>query len=204
SVNVLALLAVSYVWISAASRWSYIRTAVAFVVGGICGLSLTLAFSFTVILDIIHRALDALSGTVVAVIGLLIALAVIAVASRGFITPPLSLPVHKKVHPVLAFILGLITWAAQSLTSAPFYGAIAVMAKLGTPERLGLSVVFVVIALLPVAALLGALALCSQEAGHRLIVRVESILPAASRVVSAILIVAGVVGAVFAIVKILA
>ncbi|WP_182345863.1 hypothetical protein [Tomitella gaofuii] len=203
SVNVLALLAVSYVWISSATRWAYVRTAVAFMVGGICGLALTLAFSFTVILDIIHRALDALSGTVVAVLGLLIALAVIAVAARGFVKPPLSLPVHRKVHPALAFVLGVITWGAQSLTSAPFYGAIAVMAKHDTPTRLGLSVVFVLIALLPVAALLAALALCSQDAGHRLIMRVEGILPAASRVVSALLIVAGAVGAVFAVVKIL-
>ncbi|QDQ96955.1 hypothetical protein [Tomitella fengzijianii] len=203
AVNVLALLAVSYVWISSASRWSYIRTAVAFMVGGICGLALTLAFSFTVILDIIHRALDALSGTVISIIGLLIALAVIAVAARGFIKPPLSLPVHRKVHPALAFVLGVITWGAQSLTSAPFYGAIAVMAKHDTATRLGLSVVFVIIALLPVAALMGALALCSQEAGHRLIVRVENILPTASRIVSAILVVAGVVGAVYAVMKLL-
>ncbi len=203
SVNVLALLAVSYVWISSASRWAYIRTAVAFVVGGVCGLALTLAFSFTVILDIIHRALDALSGTVVAVIGLVLALAVIAVAARGFAKPPLSLPVHRRVHPAVAFALGLLTWATQSLTSAPFYGAIAVMAKHDTPTRLALSVVFVVIALAPVAVLLGALALCSQAAGHRLIARVEGVLPVASRVVSAILIVAGVVGAVYAVLRIL-
>lgn len=203
SVNVLALLAVSYVWISSASRGAYVRTALAFVVGGIGGLALTLAFSFTVILEIIHRALDSMPPTLVASIGLVIALAVIAVAARGFAKPPLSLPVHHRVHPGVAFGLGLLTWAAQSLTSAPFYGAIAVMAKHDTPTRLALSVVFVLVAILPVAALLGALALCSNETGHRLLARMESVLPVASRVVSALLFVAGIVGAVYAVVRII-
>lgn len=202
SVNVLALLAVSYVWISSASRWSYVRTAVSFVIGGVCGLALTLGFSFTVILDIVHRAMDSLSTTVVASIGLALALAVIAVAARGFAKPPLSLPVHRRVHPLVAFGLGVVTWAAQSLTSAPFYGAIAVMANHGTGTRIGLSIAFVIVALLPVTVLLGALAIVSKNAGHRIITRMESVLPAASRLVSAILIVAGIVGAVYAIIRI--
>src|SRR5699024_9371965 len=105
------------------------------------------------------------------------------------------------VHPLVAFALGLVTWAAQSLTSAPFYGAIAVMAKHDTPARLGLSLAFVIIALLPVTVLLGALAVVNKDAGHRIITRMESVLPTASRVVSAILIAAGIAGAVYAIVR---
>ena len=202
SINVLALLAVSYVWVSTPSRWAYIRIATAFVVGGACGLALTLAFSFTVILRLVRRALDSFSPTAVAVIALLIALVVIAMSIQGFRHPPTSLPVHRKVHPVGAYALGLLTWAVQSLTSAPFYGAIAVMADHGAAMRVALSAVFVLIALVPVTSMLVALALFPHEVGQRLVTRLQRALPAASRVVSVILFVAAVVACIIAIKKI--
>lgn len=190
SANVLALLAVSLVWVSSASRRAYARTAVSFMIGGICGLALTLVFSFTVILQLVHRALGSLSPAAVAVIVVVVALLVIGMAVRGFLRPPMSLPVHHDLPPVAAGALGLITWTVQSLTSAPFYGAIAVMADETIASRLGLSTVFVVIAVAPVAALVLALLLCPTEAGHRMLAHLQAALPMTSRVVAAILIVA--------------
>ncbi len=195
SVNVLALLAVSFVWVSSASRAAYARTAVSFMIGGICGLALTLVFSFTVILQLVHRALDSLSPAAVAVIVVVGAVLVIGMSVRGFLRPPMSLPVHRDLHPVAAIALGLIIWTAQSLTSAPFYGAIAVMADETMASRLGLSTVFVVIAVAPVVALVFALLLCPTEAGHRMLAHLQAALPMTSRVVAALLIVAAVVAA---------
>ena len=164
-------------------------------IGGICGLALTLVFSFTVILQLVHRALNSLSPEAVAVLVVVIALLVIAVAVRGFVRPPMSLPVHHDLHPVAASALGLITWTAQSLTSAPFYGAIAVMANETIASRLGLSTVFVVIAVAPVTALTIALLLCPTTAGHRMLGYPQAALPMTSRIVAAILIVAAVAAA---------
>ncbi|GAA1459259.1 hypothetical protein [Williamsia maris] len=199
SINVLALLAVSYVWVSAPSRGAYVRTAGAFVVGGVCGLAITLAFSFTVILGLVHRAIDAFPPTAIAVIALVIAVVVFGMAVQGFRRPPTSLPVQRTVRPLGAFALGLLTWAIQSLTSAPFYGAIAVMADDGTVVRVVVSVVFVLIALVPVTSLLLALTLFPQETGQRLLDRMQRALPIASRVVSVILMIGAVIAAVLAI-----
>lgn len=199
SINVLALLAVSYVWVSTPSRWAYLRTATAFVVGGACGLAVTLAFSFTVILGLVHRALDSFPPTAIAVIVLVVALGVIAMAAHGFLHPPTSLPVHRTVHPVGAYALGLLTWAAQSLTSAPFYGAIAVMEDDDTAERVVLSAVFVLVALVPVTSMLVALALVPRATGTRILALVQRVLPVASRVVSVILFVAALIAAAIAI-----
>lgn len=187
SVNVLALLAIAYVWLSSGSRTAYVRTAAAFVIGGVCGLTLTLAFSFTVILRLVHRALDSFPRPLVTTIVLVIALAVMAMAVQGFRKPPMSLPVHRTVRPAAAYVIGLATWGIQSLTSAPFYAAIAVMADDDTTTRLALSTVFVLVALLPVTTLTVALALCPEETGRRLLDRVQAVLPIASRVVSVLL-----------------
>ncbi|MGA4791304.1 hypothetical protein [Nocardia sp. AB354] len=62
-------------------------------------------------------------------------------------------------------------------------------------SRLGLSTVFVVIAVAPVASLTVALLLCPTEAGHRMLAHLQAALPMTSRVVAAILIVAAVVAA---------
>ncbi|MBV7705875.1 hypothetical protein NOVA_24130 [Nocardia nova] len=61
------------------------------------------------------------------------------------------------------------------------------MADETNTSRLGLSTVFVVIAV--------ALLLCPTEAGHRMLAHLQAALPMTSRVVAAILIVAAVVAA---------
>lgn len=135
------------------------------------------------------------SPAAVAVIVVGVALLVIGMSVRGFLRPPMSLPAHHDLHPVAASALGLIIWTTQSLTSAPFYGAIAMMADETNTSRLGLSTVFVVIAVAPVAALTVALLLCPTEAGHRMLAHLQAALPMTSRAVAAILIVAAVVAA---------
>lgn len=198
SVNVLAVLAVIYVWVSSSGRAEYARTALAYVVGGIIGLTLTLLFSFTFIVAWVREALDAISGTLAGVIGLLLAAVLLWLAVQTYRSPPMSLPVHRQVHPSLAFVLGIATWGIQSLTSAPFYAAIAVMAPLDGWHRLLNAVVFVIIALGPVLTLVGALALVSHDLGQRIVARVEEALPRASKAVSIVLGAAAVVGAGFA------
>ena len=141
------------------------------------------------------RVLFGLTGVIV----LVIALVVLGMAVQGFRSPPTSLPVQRTVRPLGAFALGLLTWAIQSLTSAPFYGAIAVMADDGTVVRVVVSIVFVLIALVPVTSLLLALTLFPQATGQRLLDRMQDALPIASRVVSVILMIGAVIAAVLAI-----